>query len=76
MPVKHNLYDDLGVTADEFEAHKKTSPHLADLEAKYLSKDRDVVDAEKSSSADDLVNKLRKQRLAIKDDIVKLLKRS
>lgn len=76
MPVKHNLYADLGVTADEFEAHKKAHSQLADLEAKYLSKDRDVVDAEESSSADDLVNKLRKERLAIKDDIVKLLKRS
>lgn len=76
MPVKHNLYADLGVTSDEFEAHKKAHSHLADLEAKYLSKDRDVVDAEESSSADDLINKLRKERLAIKDDIVKLLKRS
>lgn len=76
MPVKHNLYADLGITADEFEAHKKAHSQLADLEAKYLSKDRDVVDAEESSSADDLVNRLRKERLAIKDDIVKLLKRS
>lgn len=76
MPVKHNLYADLGVTADEFEAQKRAHSQLADLEAKYLSKDRDVVDAEASSSADDLVNKLRKERLAIKDDIVKLLKRS
>lgn len=76
MPVKHNLYADLGVTADEFEAHKKAHSQLADLEAKYLSKDRDVVDAEQRSGADDEINRLRKERLMIKDDIVKLLKRS
>ena len=76
MPVKHNLYADLGVTAEQFEAHKKAHSQLADLEAKYLSKDRDVVDAEQRSGADDEINRLRKERLMIKDDIVKLLKRS
>lgn len=74
MPVKHNLYADLGVTAEQFEAHKKAHSQLADLEAKYLSKDRDVVDAEESRSADDLVNKLRMERLAIKDKIEAMLK--
>jgi len=75
MPVKHNLYADLGITAEQFEAHKKTHSQLADLETEYLSKDREVVDAEQSASADELVNKLRKERLLIKDRIVRLLER-
>lgn len=76
MPVKHNLYADLGITAAQFEEHKKTHSQLGDLEAEYLSKDRDVLDAEQSSSADELVNKLRKERLQIKDRIVQLLART
>lgn len=74
MPVKHNLYADLGVTAEEFEALKKSSPHLDDLEKRYQQKDKDVVDAEQTASADDIVTRLRKERLEIKDKIASLIK--
>ncbi|MEE1924873.1 DUF465 domain-containing protein [Pseudomonas sp. 148P] len=70
MPVKHNLYADLGVTAEEFEAHKKKDARLSTLEEDYLRKDREVIEAEDSASADEEVNRLRKERLKIKDDIV------
>jgi len=76
MPVKHDLYKDLGVTAEEFEAHKKKDARLSTLEEDYLRKDREVVEAENSSSADDEVNRLRKERLKIKDEIVAHLHKS
>lgn len=74
MPVKHNLYADLGVTAEEFEALKKGSAHLAELETRYLQKDKEVVEAEQSAAADDIVTRLRKERLEIKDKIANLVK--
>ena len=74
MPVKHNLYADLGVTAEAFEALKKSSPHLGELENRYLQKDKEVVAAEQRASADDIVTRLRKERLDIKDKIAGLLK--
>lgn len=73
MPVKHNLYADLGVTAEEFEVHRKQIAQLGELENRYLQKDKEVVEAEQSSSADDIVNRLRKERLALKDEIARLL---
>ncbi|MFD2643154.1 DUF465 domain-containing protein [Pseudomonas japonica] len=69
MPVKHNLYADLGVTAEEFEAHKKKDSRLSTLEEDYLRKDKQVVEAEENASADEEVNRLRKERLKIKDEI-------
>ncbi|MDR0278006.1 MAG: DUF465 domain-containing protein [Paucimonas sp.] len=70
MPVKHNLYADLGVTAEEFEAHKKKDARLSTLEEDYLRKDKEVVEAEDSAGADEEINRLRKERLKIKDEIV------
>lgn len=74
MPVKHNLYADLGVSAEQFEAQKKHNAHLGELETRYLQKDREVVEAEQNASADDIVTRLRKERLELKDKIASLLK--
>ncbi len=74
MPVKHNLYADLGVTAEQFEALKKKTPHLGELETRYLQKDKEVVEAEQNASEDDLVTRLRKERLEIKDRIASQVK--
>lgn len=74
MAVKHNLYADLGVSEEQFEALKKKVPHLGELETRYLQKDKEVVEAEQSASEDDLVTRLRKERLKIKDKIVSQMK--
>ncbi|MDU9391424.1 YdcH family protein [Pseudomonas japonica] len=76
MPVKHNLYADLGVTAEAFEAHKKKDSRLSTLEEDYLRKDRQVVEAEENASADEEINRLRKERLKIKDEITAHLRKT
>lgn len=70
MPVKHDLLADLQLTREAFEDHKKKDPRLGSLHAHYLSKDSEVVEAERDGSPDDKVTKLRKERLLIKDQIV------
>ncbi|MDD2049976.1 YdcH family protein [Pseudomonas putida] len=70
MPVKHDLLADLGLTKEQFIEKKKTDPRLSQLHEEYNRKDTEVVEAENSSSADDTVTRLRKERLKIKDEIV------
>ncbi|MNJ79990.1 hypothetical protein D3C77_782060 [compost metagenome] len=70
MPVKHDLLADLNLTKDQFNEKKKTDSRLSQLHEEYNRKDAEVVAAENSSSADDTVTRLRKERLKIKDDIV------
>ncbi|WP_175651321.1 DUF465 domain-containing protein [Pseudomonas sp. Marseille-P9899] len=74
MPVKHDLLADLQLTREAFEDHKKKDHHLGSLHARYLSKDNEVVEAERDGSPDDKVTRLRKERLLIKDEIVSHLK--
>lgn len=70
MPVKHDLFADLNLSKEQFIEKKKTDPRLSQLHEDYNRKDAEVVEAEKSSSADDTVTRLRKERLKIKDEIV------
>ncbi|MHC2145222.1 YdcH family protein [Pseudomonas sp. 210_17 TE3656] len=70
MPVKHDLLADLGLTKEQFIEKKKTDSRLSQLHEEYNRKDAEVLEAENSSSADDTVTRLRKERLKIKDEIV------
>jgi len=74
MPVKHDLFADLHIAKDAFEALKKTDPELSKLHDEYNRKDKEVVAAEEASSPDDKVTQLRKERLLIKDRIEQHLK--
>lgn len=74
MPAKHDLFADLNVTREAFDAKKKTDARLSELHDKYNAIDVEVVKAESSSASDDQITVLRKKRLLIKDEIVAHLK--
>jgi len=79
MPVKHDLFQDLGVAKDEVEALKNKDPHLAALIAKYTLADQEVVKAEANNAigvSDETLNKLKETRLTVKDEIAERVKRS
>jgi uncharacterized protein YdcH (DUF465 family) len=74
MPAKHDLFADLNVTREAFDAKKKTDARLSELHDKYNAIDVEVVKAESSSASDEQITVLRKKRLLIKDEIVAHLK--
>ncbi|PWB34683.1 hypothetical protein DCO48_05950 [Pseudomonas sp. SDI] len=74
MPVKHDLFADLHVSKEVFEKKKEADPRLSQLYDKYLAKDSEVLKAEDSAAADEVVNRLRVERLKLKDDISDHLK--
>lgn len=79
MPVKHDLYQDLGVAKDEVEVLKHKDPHLAALIAKYTLADQKVVEAEANNAigvSDETLNKLKENRLKVKDEVAKRVKKS
>lgn len=79
MPVKHDLFQDLGVAKDEVEALKNKDPHLAALIAKYALADQKVVEAEANNAigvSDETLNKLKENRLKVKDEVAQLVKKS
>lgn len=79
MPVKHDLYQDLGVAKDVVEALKNKDPHLAALIAKYTLVDQQVLDAEANNAigvSDETLIKLKENRLKVKDEVDKLVKKS
>ncbi|MNZ46397.1 hypothetical protein D3C78_640770 [compost metagenome] len=65
MPVPHDLLADLHVTADAFQALM--------LHKEYNAKDKEVVAAEGNGTNDEAVNRLRKERLLIKDKIERII---
>jgi uncharacterized protein YdcH (DUF465 family) len=69
MPVPHDLLADLHVTADAFQALMDKDPALHALHKQYNAKDKEVVAAEGNGTNDETVNRLRKERLLIKDKI-------
>lgn len=75
MPVKHDLFADLHIAKDEFEARKKTDPALSKLHEDYNRIDKEVIAAEDASSPDEKVTQLRLERLKIKDKIESQLKK-
>ncbi|MFK3681904.1 MAG: YdcH family protein [Gammaproteobacteria bacterium] len=73
MPVPHDLLADLHITADAFQALIDKDPALHKLHKEYNGKDKEVVAAEGNGTADDAVNRLRKERLLIKDKIERII---
>lgn len=73
MPVKHDLFEDLKLSKEEFDQRKKTDDRLIKLMEAYIAIDADVVQAENNSASDDEVKKLKEKRLLAKDKIVQQL---
>ncbi|HEK1011005.1 MULTISPECIES: YdcH family protein [unclassified Pseudomonas] len=73
MPVPHDLLADLHVTADAFQALIDKDHTLHALHKEYNAKDKEVVAAEGNGTNDDAVNRLRKERLLIKDKIERII---
>ena len=76
MPVKHDLYKDLGLTKEQVSERSKTDGKLNKLLVEYGQIDTNVLDAESGSAgsvSDDELKKLKEKRLLIKDKIVQRL---
>lgn len=73
MPVPHDLLADLHVTADKFQALIDENEDLHKLHKEYNAKDKEVVAAEGNGTSDEAVNRLRKERLLIKDKIERII---
>lgn len=73
MPVKHDLYQDLGLSKEEVDGRRAKNPHLNALFEKYNTVDDQVVSAEKASGSDEALKKLKDKRLLVKDEIRDLL---
>ncbi|KAA8696341.1 MULTISPECIES: YdcH family protein [Pseudomonas] len=73
MPVKHDLYQDLGLSKDVVDKRRAENPHLNALLDKYKTVDELVLSAEKAAGNDDELKKLKERRLLIKDEISQLL---
>ncbi|MBF8781205.1 YdcH family protein [Pseudomonas fulva] len=73
MPVPHDLLADLHVTEEAFQAFIDKDPTLHRLHKEYNASDKAVVAAERNGTADDEVNRLRKERLLIKDKIERIV---
>ena len=76
MPVKHDLLQDLGLTKEATSKFRSENPHLNQLFVQYGEKDAEVVEAEANDAigvADDVLRKLKEQRLLIKDKIAQIL---
>ena len=69
MPVKHDLYQDLGMSKDDVHKHRANDKRLDALLTRYADADKEVLEAEKASANDEDVEKLKKKRLLIKDEI-------
>ncbi|MBW0235969.1 MULTISPECIES: YdcH family protein [Pseudomonas] len=76
MPVKHDLLQDLGLTKEAVSQSRSADPHLDKLFVQYNEKDAEVVEAEANDAIgvpDDVLRKLKEQRLQIKDKIAQRL---
>lgn len=76
MPVKHDLYKDLGLTREQVAERTRNDGKLNKLLIDYGQIDTGVLDAESGSAgniSDDQLKKLKEKRLEIKDRIVQQL---
>lgn len=73
MPVKHDLYQDLGFSKEVVHERRVSDKRLDSLLTQYDDADKEVLKAESASASDKDVERLKKQRLLIKDDIVERL---
>ncbi|AKS09637.1 DUF465 domain-containing protein [Pseudomonas trivialis] len=69
MPVKHDLYQDLGLSKEVVHERRAGDKRLDSLLTQYDDADKEVLKAESASASDEDVEKLKKKRLLIKDDI-------
>ena len=70
MPVKHDLYQDLGLSKEVVHERRANDKRLDSLLTQYDDADKEVLKAESASASDEDVEKLKKKRLLIKDEIV------
>ena len=70
MPVKHDLYQDLGLSKEVVHERRRSDDRLNSLLEQYDAADKEVVVFESSGGADDELGKLKKKRLSVKDKIV------
>lgn len=78
MPVKHDLFQDLGFTKEQVAEHSKTDKQLSKLLADYNEIDAEVLAAESGASGgigDEQLLKLKAKRLKTKDLIVQHLQK-
>ncbi|MGU9857576.1 DUF465 domain-containing protein [Pseudomonas sp. LF245] len=73
MPVKHDLYQDLGLSKDVIHERRASDKRLDSLLTQYDDADKEVLKAEAASASDEDVEKLKKKRLLVKDKIVEQL---
>ncbi|NVZ23661.1 DUF465 domain-containing protein [Pseudomonas costantinii] len=73
MPVKHDLYQDLGLSKEDVHKRRAGDKRLDSLLAQYDAADGEVLKAESASASDEDVEKLKKKRLLIKDKVVEQL---
>ena len=70
MPVKHDLYQDLGLSKEVVHERRAQDKRLDSLLTQYDAADGEVMAAEKASARDEEGEKLKKKRLLVKDEIV------
>lgn len=73
MPVKHDLYQDLGLSKEDVHKRRAQDNRLDSLLTQYDDADAKVLKAEKASASDEEVENLKKKRLLIKDEIAQRL---
>lgn len=73
MPVKHDLYQDLGLGKEVVHERRASDKRLDSLLTQYDAADGEVLKAESASASDEDVEKLKKKRLLVKDKIVEQL---
>jgi hypothetical protein len=73
MPVKHDLYQDLGFSKEVVHERRASDKRLDVLFTQYDAADEEVLKAESASASDEKVEVLKKKRLLIKDEIAQRL---
>ncbi|MCF5548715.1 MULTISPECIES: DUF465 domain-containing protein [Pseudomonas] len=73
MPVKHDLYQDLGLSKEAVHERRKSDDRLNSLLEQYDAADKEVLAFESSGGADEELEKLKKKRLLVKDKVVEQL---
>ena len=73
MPVKHDLYQDLGLSKEDVHKRRAQDNRLDSLLPQYDDADAKVLKAEQASASDEEVENLKKKRLLIKDEIAQRL---
>jgi uncharacterized protein YdcH (DUF465 family) len=74
MPVKHDLYADLGITKEELGKRRGVDVKLNSLVDQYNELDAQIVSIEeKGDASDDELRTLKEKRLLAKDKIARQL---